>query len=235
MLQFFNILPVFKITFHNKFMILDIIYISIILFSLIIGLIFTKKSSQFSYKLLLIFLTVTFLNESVCFYIKTKQLGSTYIFYNFYYYMRFPILGYMFLLFFENRFHIILVYLFWLLSAGLGYYNFFYLYGLNRLHSNYLLAGGIFTIILCLTHFYNILKKSRRENPITAPFFGVAVGLFFFFLGMLPFFGIINLLLKKDIIFVSEYLVLIKALSIFLYSLIGLDFFIQWKQLKSEH
>ena len=216
-------------------MILDITYISIILFSLITGLIFTKKSSQFSYKFLLIFLTLTFFNESACLYIKTRQLGSTYIFYNFYYYFRFPILGYMFLLLFENKFQKILVYFFLLLTAVLGCFNFFYWYGLNRLHSSYLLIGGIFTIILCLIHFYNILKKTKRENPLTAPFFGVAVGLFFFFLGILPFFGIINLLLKKDIIFVSEYLVLIKALSIFLYSLIGLDFFIQWKQLKSEH
>jgi len=215
-------------------MVLDLIYISIIFLSLMIGLVFTKKSSQFSYKLLLVFLAVTFFNESVCFYIKIKQLGSTYIFYNFYYYFRFPILGYMFLLLFENRFQKALVSLFLLLSVILGCYNFFYLYGLNRLHSNYLLVGGIFIIILCLIHFYNILRKSKQKNPLTSSFFAVAVGLFFFFLGMLPFFGIINLLLKKDIIFVSEYLVLIKALSIFLYSLIGLDFFIQWKQLKSE-
>src|SRR6187402_465880 len=103
-------------------MVLDIIYISIILLSVIIGLIFTKKSSQFSYKLLLIFLTVTFFNESVCLYIKTKQLGSTYIFYNFYYYFRFPILGCMFLFLFENRFQKALVSLFLLLSVILGCY-----------------------------------------------------------------------------------------------------------------
>ncbi len=216
-------------------MILDYVYIIFIFLSLLTGLLLIKRASRISYKLLLLFLLITFLNESICLYIKTNELGSTYIFYNFYYYFRFPVLGAMFLYFFKNKFQRIFIYLFWVFSGILFVLNFFDLYGLHRLHSNYLLSGGIFTITLCLIHFYNILRKSKRQNPLTAPFFAVATGLFFFFLGMLPFFGIINLLLKKDIIFVAEYLVLIKSLSIFLYSVIGIDFFIQWKQLKSEH
>ncbi|HEX7905982.1 MAG TPA: hypothetical protein VF487_19050 [Chitinophagaceae bacterium] len=127
------------------------------------------------------------------------------------------------------------IYFFFIVSVPMFLINVFYLYGLKALHSNYLLAGGIFIIILCLVHFYNILKNSRKENPFTTPFFAVATGLFFYFLGILPFFGIINLLLKKDIIFVSQYLVLVKSLSIFLYTLIGIEFYIQWKRLKSEH
>lgn len=212
---------------------LDFAYIGFIFFAIICGLIFTKKSSHISYKLLLVFLAVTFMNESICLYIKTNRIGSTYIYYNFYYYFRFPVLGIMFLYLFQSKIQKIIIYFFWLLSIVLFLLNLFYLYGLHSLHSSYLLSGGIFTIVLCLIHFYNILKNSKKKNPLKTPFFAVAIGLFFFFLGMLPFFGIINLLLKKDIIFVSEYLVLIKALSIFLYSVIALDYFIQWKQLKS--
>lgn len=213
---------------------LDIIYIGVIFTAFTIGLIFTKKSSQFSYKLLLLFLLITFLNESICFYIKTNQLGSTYLFYNVYYYFRFPILALMFLKMFSKQLQKVVVYLFLLFSIVLFFINSFYLYGFNSLHSNYQLLGGVFVIILCLIHFYNILKNTKKKNPLTTSFFWVATGLFFYFLGILPFYGIINLLLKKDIIFVAEYLATIKSLSIFLYTLIGLDFYIQWKHQKLE-
>jgi hypothetical protein len=213
--------------------ILDILYISFIFIIVIIGLIFTKKSSLFSYKLLLLFLIVTFLNESICFYIKIKHLGSTYIFYNFYYYFRFPLLGWMFLFLLPNKVQKSIIYIFLALSFFLFLFNSFYLYGFNSLHSNYLLSGGVFIILLSLIHFYNILKNSKKKNPLTTPFFWVSTGLFFYFLGIQPFFGIINVLLKKDIIFVAEYLIIIKSLSIFLYTLIGIDFYFQWKNLKS--
>lgn len=198
------------------------------------GLIFTKKSSHFSYKLLLSFLLVTFLNESICLYIKIKHLGSTYIFYNLYYYFRFPLLGWIFFYLLSNIYQKSIVWIFLVITVFFFVYNTFYLYGIHSLHSNYLLAGGIFIISLCTMHFYNILKNSKKKNPLTTPFFWIASGLFFYFLGIQPFFGIINLLLKKDMIFVSEYLVIIKSLSIFLYSLIAIDFYIQWKNSKSE-
>ena len=215
-------------------MILDILYIGWILMVFIIGLVFTKKSSHFSYKLLLVFLIVTFMNESICLYIKNKQLGSTYIFYNFYYYFRFPIIGWMFLNMFSNQLQKGTVYLFLLFSVILFFVNNFYLYGFYTLHSNYQFSGGIFIIIISLIHFYNILKNTKKKNPLTTPFFWVATGLFFYFLGTLPFFGILNFLLKKEIIFVSAYLIIIKSFSILLYSLIGIDFYIQWKYQQLE-
>ncbi len=195
----------------------------------IIGLIFTKKASHFSYILLLVFLLITFMNESICMYIKNKQLGSTYIFYNFYYYFRFPIIGWMFLNIFSDKLQKGFVYFFMLFSVILFIVNNFYLYGFYTLHSNYQFSGGIFIVIISLIQFYNILKNTKKKNPLTTPFFWVATGLFFYFLGTLPFFGILNFLLKKEIIFVSAYLIIIKSFSILLYSLIGIDFYIQWK------
>ncbi len=216
-------------------MIVDILYIGWILIAFICGLIFIKKTSQFSYKLLLVFLIVTFLNESMCFYIKNKHLGNTYIFYNFYYYFRFPIIGWMFLNVFFNKIQKVIIYLFLLFSFVLFFVDNFYLYGFYSLHSNYQLLGGIFIIIISLIHFYNILKNTEKNNPLTTPFFWVATGFFFYFLCTLPFFGILNFLLKKDIIFVGAYLIIIKSFSILLYSSIGIDFYIQWKYQKSEN
>lgn len=210
-------------------MTLDILYIGWILMVFIIGLIFTKKASHFSYILLLVFLLITFMNESICMYIKNKQLGSTYIFYNFYYYFRFPIIGWMFLNILSDKLQKGFVYFFMLFSVILFIVNNFYLYGFYTLHSNYQFSGGIFIVIISLIHFYNILKNTKKKNPLTTPFFWVATGLFFYFLGTLPFFGILNFLLQKEIIFVSAFLIIIKSFSILLYSLIGIDFYIQWK------
>lgn len=155
----------------------------------IIGLVFTKKSSQFSYVLLLVFLLVTFMNESICLYIKNKHLGSTYIFYNFYYYFRFPIIGWMFLNIFSGKLQKGFVYFFMLFSVILFFVNNFYLYGFYTLHSNYQFSGGIFIIIISLIHFYNILKNTKKKNPLTTPFFWVATGLFFYFWAPFLFLG----------------------------------------------
>ena len=214
---------------------LDIIYISFIFLSSLSGLIFVKKTSHFSYKLLIIFLIITGLNESVCLYIKNNNHGSTYVLYNFYYYFRFTIFGVMFFLLSINKVEKKLILIFLLLSPLLFFLNTFYLYGLLLLHSNYQLLGGIMIIILCLFQFFKLIRNTKQSNPLTTPFFWTSTGLFFYFLCSLPFFGIINLLVKRDVIFVNDYLIIVKSLSIFLYSLIGIDFFVQWRFQKSEY
>ncbi len=215
-------------------MLLDILYIGLILIVFIIGLVFTKKSSQFSYKLLLLFLIVTFLNESICYYIKNTLHGSNNIFYNCYYYFRFPIIGFMFLNLFSSKFQKRIIYLFLIFSFLLFFINNFYLYGFYLLHSNYQAAGSIFVIALSLIHFYNILQNTNKKNPLITPFFWVATGFFFYFLCTLPFLGILNFLLKNEIVFVGQYLIIVKSLSLLLYSSIGIDFYIQWKYQKPE-
>ncbi len=208
---------------------LDKIYISFIFSAFILGLVFIKRSSPFNYKLLLFFLFVTCFNESVCFYIKSNALGSTYTFYNVYYYFRFLLLGWIFLPLFSSKLQKNIIYLFFILSISMLVFNFFYYYNSKELHTNYQLLGGVFTITLCLLHFYNILKGSLKENPLKAKFFWISTGFFFYFLGTLPFFGILRLLVEKDIIFAEQYYVLVKSFSIYLYSLIAIDFYIQWK------
>jgi hypothetical protein len=54
--------------------------------------------------------------------------------------------------------------------------------------------------------------------------------LFFYFLGVIPFLGIINFLVKTDLILAAHQLIIAKTLSILLYSFIAIDYIIQWKQ-----
>ena len=211
---------------------LDYVYISFILLSVLCGLFFIKKTSHISYSIFLAFLIITVMNETLCFYIKESRAGSTYPLYNVYYYIRFPILGLVYFHVYTSSIQKRIVILFWVASVLFLAVNLFYYSGLNKLHSNYLFFGGLFVILLCLFHFYNILKMAGKRNPLRTNFFWISTGFFFFFLGMLPFYGIINLLLKNNMIFVSEYLATIKTLSILLYSLISVDFYLNWKHQK---
>ena len=196
-------------------------------------MIFTKKSSHIAYKYLLFFLVVTFANEVTCYFL--KSFTSTIIFYNIYYYFRFIFLGIIFqsllnkkriINYFINSFYIISFFLFFFclyLYAGISKY----------LHTIYFLTGVVFIIINCLLIFYQSLKSEEIINPLIFPFFLSSIALFLYFLGGLPFLGIFNFMAKKYPSLVSNKFIIMKLLSVMLYSLISVDYFLQWKRMKS--
>src|SRR4051794_21615749 len=96
---------------------MDIIYMSFIGLSVLCGLIFLKKSSHIAYKLLLIFLIVTLSNEITCFFVKQNH-DQTQVYYNIYYYFRFPFIGLAFhtIFFNKNKFISYFIISFYLLS-----------------------------------------------------------------------------------------------------------------------
>jgi hypothetical protein len=213
---------------------LNYVYIGLIGLSFLIGLLTTWKSGQLSYQLLCLLLAITFINETLCFYIKLNKLGSTYIYYNIYYFLRFVLIGIIYNQLFETKWQKKIIMIFFLLSFAFLVYSFFYLNYFTELNTNYLLTGGIFTILCCLILFTNILRKSKTSNPLKQRFFLASTGFFFFFLGILPFYGIVTLLLRKHVIVTTQYLVLVKVMSVFLYLLISAEFILQWKIRKSN-
>jgi hypothetical protein len=214
---------------------LDIIYISLIGVSFAAGLMLTKKSSLLSYKLFLGFLGITFINELTCFFLKGSGV-STYPLYNIYYYFRFPFLGLVFQqLFAGKKRQVLFINAFYILSIILLGYNLYLYGGIKKLHTIYVLTGGIFILILCLMHFYNILDKEKTGNPLQFLFFWIATGFFFFFLSVLPFIGVLNFLAKKFSVFSAQQLVLVKALCLLLYSFVIIDYYLQWKKMKSPY
>lgn len=211
---------------------MDYVYISFIAASLLIGLICTTRSSHISYKLLLIFLLVTLTNEITCFILKNNNI-STYPLYNIYYYFRFPFLGLIFYKLYPTDKSIpLIVKLFWGLSIILLFVFLHQYGGIKKLHVNYLITGGIFIILLALLYFYVLFKSEEVTNSFRTRFFWISAGFFFFFLGTIPFFSILRPLVKKYPAFASNQLIITKLLSILLYSLIAIDYYIQWKQKK---
>ena len=175
----------------------------------------------------------------MCYSLKQVGFKRTYVFYNIYYYFRFPMLGLIFqtILAKRNKPAVYFITGFYFISLLL-FFIFYDLYGglFKQVHTSYLLIGGVFVIINCLLLFYQSVKEEELMGPFSFPFFLCSVALFLYFLGILPFFGVINILVKKNYYTASFNPSLIsRSLSIIIYSLISIDYFLQWKRMKSSY
>lgn len=212
---------------------IDLIYISVIGISLIVGLTFLKKASPLWHVLLVIFLFITLTNEITCYFLK-KELISTIPYYNIYYYFRFPILGFIYFDAMDrNKIAGYFIKIFIGLSIIFLIVNLYNYQTLYKLHTNYFLFGGVFIIIFSLFYLYQLLRSDTLTNPLITPFFWICIGFLLYFLGVLPFLGAINILAKKSLVIASQQLIISKSLSIILYSLISFGFYLQWKQTRS--
>jgi hypothetical protein len=209
---------------------IDFIYISVLGVAFVVGLIFFKKSNPLWCVLLIIFLGVTLVNEITCYFLK-RELINTIVYYNIYYYFRFPILGF---IYFDatrrSHFSRYFFKIFIVISISFLIINIYKYHTFSRLHTNYLLAGGLFIITFSLFYLYRLIKSDLLTNPLITPFFWVCIGFLLYFLGILPFLGVINILAKKSMVIASQQLVISKSLSIVLYSLISFGFYLQWRQ-----
>lgn len=225
-------------------MLLDVTYLSFIAFSVICGLIFTKRASHQCYKIFLIVLILTTLNETGSFVVKylvsihkIDLVVNTHPNYNVFFYMRFPLMGMIFqsiftrknklVYYFINSFYVITILMFFVC------YNLYD--GINKIHTVYYITGGVFVIINCLLLFYQSINNEEIVSPFEFPFFLSAVALFLLFLGVLPFMGMINFLAKYNASLFENQVIIIKSLNVVFYSLISFDYYQQWKRMKSAY
>ncbi|MEO6669393.1 MAG: hypothetical protein ABIN36_07945 [Ferruginibacter sp.] len=162
----------------------------------------------------------------------------TVIFYNIYYYFRFPFLALVFqtILSKKNPFVDYFIKLFYIISIPLFFICFYLYHGLyKQLHTIYLLIGGVFVIINCLLLFYESIKNDEIINPFAFPFFISTMALFLYFLVILPFFGVINFLVASKTIMARDPALVAKVMSTIFYSLISVDYYLQWKRTKSQY
>lgn len=230
--KYAHLLAVIPMVFYIFRALIDFIYISFIALAIIAGLIFLQRSSPLWHKVLLLFLVVTFLNETICFFLK-KELISTIVYYNGYYYFRFPILAWVYFdAIKQNKLSAPFFKSFIVISFVMLIFNTFYYPNFFVLHTNYLLTGGLFIVFSSLIYLYSLIKTEPIVNPLTKPFFWISSGFLLYFLGVIPFLGVINLLSTKSFAIASQQFIISKSLSIVLYSLISFGFYLEWKQKK---
>lgn len=184
------------------------------------------------YKLLRVFLIVTFINEFSSYFMKLYDI-NTLINYNLYCYFRFVLLSFIYSRFF-SKYSIVgyTIRSFYVLTIVLFFLNIFLYNGFSKVHTIYLNTGSLFVIILCLCRFYTILASDNPDSPYSYPFFWISTGFFFFFLMIIPSLGLINLLISQKMDMAMQSLIITRSMSILLYLFISIDYFIQCRRLK---
>ena len=198
-------------------------------------MIFTGRSSHISYKLLLLFLFITFSNELIAYLLIRYKHANTHLLYNIYNYFRFPFLCFIFskILPKEKPFTTLIKWFYYLVPVLMIVC--FVFNGLHKLHILYVTTGYVFLIFLCMGFFYTHIKKDEMQNPLLQPFFWIATGFMFYFLGILPYMVLINYLVKNHMSIARNYYLIVKALNFVLYMLIAVDYIIQWRKLTLKY
>jgi hypothetical protein len=209
------------------------IYVVISL-AILIALFTTNKRTSKEFKILLFFLIATGLNTLIIRITSNHQIRNHFI-QNIYNYIRFPLLAWAYFHFFKTRHSnwYKISFALWLMTPLLIVYSLIH-NGWNTLNTPYMVAGSVFVIICALLYFYFLFNADNVLQPFRFPLFWSSVGFFFYFLSILPSFGIFNLLMADDLLLAKRIFILSNAMGIILYSLISLDFLIQWKQQKNS-
>lgn len=211
---------------------LSYLYIFFIGGAVLAGMLVSEKKLHRAYRLFTIFLLVTLLNEVLCYYVKLAGYYTLWI-YNLYYYFRVIFLAYIFQTLLPSG-HWAIKYVirpFYLVTLLLGITFYIKYDGIEKqLHGLYFMVGGVFIIANCLILFYESLKRTEGASAWSQPFLISSVALFIYFLGILPFIGLINFLIKNHSSLSHYGGMIAQGLSVLIYSLISLDYYKQWTQ-----
>jgi hypothetical protein len=200
----------------------------------IIGIIIAPKLASKPYKLLMAYLIITFIN-SIALSITSNLHIRNHFIVNIYMYLRFPLLAWIYHLIFkwQQQKGYYLSLLLWIITPPLLIYCLVELGG-NQLHTPYMIAGSVIIILAILFFFYHMFASEDLITPLKYPFFWTSVGLFFFFLLLMPSRGIINILISSNVVAARQASIILQVYNCILYSLIGIDFIIAWKQTRKS-
>lgn len=215
---------------------LNLIYIGLIFVSMASSIIYVKYRGGLSYKILSLFLGITFFNEVTCYFLLKSHMNNLPL-YNAYYYIRPVFIA----LLYKNLFitHIgfrkytnafLIVFLTIILPINIFYYGFY-----MNLHAIAYAIGNLFIITCCLYYFYWSYKDDTVMKPFVQPFFFTSSAFLIFTLILFPFNTLHNLLLKITPHLLDYRQLIARVLSIFLYSLITLDIYLEWKRKKLSY
>jgi hypothetical protein len=202
--------------------------------SALLGMIIGPRQSFRPYKWLMVYLIVTLIN-TVALGITGKMGIRNHFIANIYQYLRFPLLAWIYLLLFEwqnQKKANFLPVLLWIITPPFFVYCLIEL-GINKLHTPYVLAGSVFIILSILVFFYTMFTSEVELSPFVYPFFWTSLGLFFFFLLLMISRGIMTTLIA-NIQLAKVVSIVLNSYNCILYSLIGVDFLIAWKQTRKS-
>lgn len=213
---------------------LNALYLLVILASVVVGFLCIKKANHPAYKLMLSFLLLTFCNEFTCYILRVFYNTDTTFSYNIYFYIRGCLLlgAYYQLLKGHKRVNFFFLFAICVVILLIPFNLYFYGGIIKKMHSISYQVIWVLVLFCCMIYFYNFFKNDIIVYPFKQPFFFITASFIIFSLCMLPFFGIYNYLVKYDESVLITHRDFAQSLSIFLYSFIAWDFFLEWKRKK---
>jgi hypothetical protein len=97
----------------------------------------------------------------------------------------------------------------------------FFVFGLNTWNSYVIIVGSFFSVLFAIMYYYTIITESQILSLRTLPEFWIATGMLVFYLGALPYFGMLNFLVKYHLDVAKSLLQVLKMLDTLMYILIS--------------
>lgn len=202
---------------------MTILFFSAIVLSLLSCIFKFRKLHPLVTKYFVWFLLFYLFLECYGLYLSSHKIRNHWL-YNIYIFIEFNFLNYIY-------FHAItttrsrnIIKLFSLIYPLLFIINIAFIQGMHIFNTYSYVAGGVGVIVWTCMYFTELLSKPKYSSIIEQPLFWISTGLLFFYLGNIPFYGMINYLLKNYLGIVKNYFIIVLILNILKYSLYAVGF-----------
>lgn len=212
---------------------LDLLYLLTLCVSAVASILFTCKTSEPAYKILRIYLIISFIGECVMAWMVKMYPGrSNSVYYN--YYMPFSVIIYSLAYYFKigkKDNYKLIFYFIWLANISVfawtminnesGQFNVFYF-----------VVTAISLITICLLFFVHIYRQDGIIYFWKENLFYITVGTLLFNLSLLPHMSVWNFLISKN--WQIDWRQINKIMSVLLYAGFALDYYQQWKKITPQ-
>jgi hypothetical protein len=115
------------------------------------------------------------------------------------------------------RFFLIVFPVFWIITV-------LFQIGIRNWNSYVITVGSFFTVLFALMYYYQLMSASEMVTLRMLPEFWIATGMVIFYLTALPYFGMLNFLIRNYSTLATSLLGVVKVMNILMYSFFTIGF-----------
>ena len=213
---------------------LTYIYIASILIAFLSSLTSFRLGFSFHLKMFSCLLGLTFLVEVTAAFVAFHLHKPNNRLYNTFTLIEFWTYGYFYLYLLQSKilrrillYFLVIFPIFWLVTVLL-------LFGFGKWNSYVIIVGSFFSVLFALLYYYEIITAREILSLGTLPEFWIATGMLIFYLGALPFFGMLNYLVKYNEGIAKSFLVVYQVLDTLMYTLFTYAFLCRIRNTKKS-
>jgi hypothetical protein len=100
----------------------------------------------------------------------------------------------------------------------------FFIFGFNTWNSYVVIFGSFFSVLFAVMYYHQLIIAREIQSLRRLPEFWIATGMLIFYLGALPYFGMLNFLIKYNMDVARSLLKVLKVLDTLMYLLFSYGF-----------